>query len=308
MSINFHIPDFLKHFRLNMVLLTAMKQRPEWFRDGVRVASVYGAFPPSMWNGGRAAMGTTDKRTIEGILDTFNNKENIPCRFTFTNPALKEEHLSDFFCNQVMKLGDNGMNEVIVNSPLLEEYIRKTYPNYKITSSTCKQIRDPEELKAELEKDYNLVVLDYNWNNNFEFLEKVPHKEKCELLINACCEPNCQRRGDHYRVIGEEQIKYAEYCSKPPSLRVPYKAQPFHCKSMMLHLYETTGFSTHISPDDLYEKYVPMGYNHFKIEGRTMPDINVLENYVYYMVKPEYKDMARLDMLGRLASNVKYFK
>ena len=91
-------------------------------------------------------------------------------------------------------------------------------------------------------------------------------------------------------------------------MRTPYKPQSFHCKSMMLHLYETTGFSTHISPDDLYSKYVPMGYSHFKIEGRTMPDVNVLENYVYYMVKPEYKDMARLYMLGKLAAKVKYFK
>jgi hypothetical protein len=197
---------------------------------------------------------------------------------------------------------------VIVNSPILEEYIRENYPNYKITSSTCKQIKDPEQLTNELEKDYKLVVLDYNWNNNFEFLEKLPHKEKCELLINACCEPNCKRRGEHYRTIGDDQIRYNAYCCTPPMLRdKEYKINDFTCPFMAQHLYQTTKYPTHISPESIYEKYVPMGFNQFKIEGRTTPDINVLENYIYYMVKPEYKEIARLEMLLALTRKVKYF-
>ena len=99
------------------------------------------------------------------ILRQFNGR-GIPCRFTFTNPLITEEHLNDKFCNDVMRMADNGLNEVIVNSPILEEYIREKYPSYKITSSTCKQIEDFDALSAELDKDYSLVVLDYNWNNN----------------------------------------------------------------------------------------------------------------------------------------------
>lgn len=307
MDIYFHIPDFLKHFRLNMVLLAMMEDKPQYFRDGVKIGSVYGAFPPALWNGGRGCAGVCDQRTMTEVLKIYNSK-GIPCRFTFTNPLIKKEHLGDGICNLMMRLGNNGLNEVIVSSPLLEDYIRKNYPKYKITSSTCKQIRDPEQLREELEKDYNLVVLDYNWNNDFEFLEKLPHKEKCELLVNACCTPNCKRRGEHYRSIGEEQIKYAVQAQTPPALRKPYEFHDFECPYMQLHLYETTGFSTHIKPDDIYEKYVPMGFSQFKIEGRTVPDINVLENFVYYMVKPEYRDSARLEMLCRLTQKVKYFK
>ncbi len=307
MDVNFHIPDFLKHFRLNMVLLSTLEKNKEWFRDGVRIASVYGAFPPALWNGGRAALGTCDERTVKEVLNFYNSK-GIPCRYTFTNPLIQKEHLSDQFCNMLLRAGHNGLNEVIVNSPILEEYIRKNYPKYKITSSTCKQIRDTEQLCAELEKDYNLVVLDYNYNNDFEFLEKLPHKEKCELLINACCEPNCKRRGEHYSSIGAEQIRFNEYLHSPSALTKPFQANEFKCLSMRLPLYKTTGFSTHISPEAIYEKYLPMGFNQFKIEGRTLPDINVLENFVYYMIKPEYKDLARLEMLAKLTANVKYFK
>ena len=82
-------------------------------------------------------------------------------------------------CNMVMALANNGLNEVIVNSPLLEDYIRKNYPKYKLTSSTCKRLDDGERLAAELEKDYHIVVVDYDLNNRFDILEKLPNKDTC---------------------------------------------------------------------------------------------------------------------------------
>ena len=81
----------------------------------------------------------------------------------------------------------------------------------------------------------------------------------------------------------------------------------FPCEYQCQNLYKTIGYKTHISPDALYNKYVPMGYNQFKIEGRTNPDISVLENFVYYMIKPEYQNLARLEMAEWLTDKVKYF-
>lgn len=306
MDINFHIPDFINHCKLNLLLISMMEKMPEFFRDGVKIASVFGAFPPSLWNGGRNTVGMADDEVIAGVIKAFNSK-GVPLRFTFTNPLIEKKHLGDPFCNKVMRMANNGLNEVIVFSPLLEEYIRQNYPNYKITSSTCKEIRNADELNAELEKDYHYVVLDYNWNNNFEFLETLQHKEKCELLINACCTPNCQRRGEHYRSIGESQIKIAEYYNTPKALRKETKLEDFQCPSMLRHIYEINDLPTHISPDAIYEKYVPMGYNQFKIEGRTIPDISLAETYVYYMIKPEFKDRARLELIGSLTKKIKYY-
>ena len=304
MSIKYHIPDFLRHFHLNILLADYMKKYPERFYDNITIGSVYGTFPTSLWNGGRYFEGNVDRRVISEVLKQFNQR-GIPCRFTFTNPLLTEEHLSDPFCNYVMKTANNGLNEVIVASDLLENYIRKTYPRYKITSSTCKQIEDYEKLCTELDKPYSLVVLDYNWNNNFEFLEKMPQKDKIEILINACCMPNCPRRGEHYRTIGENHLKYAEFKKKFPNGQ--FKCPEFKCDQQILHLYQTTGYSTHVKPADIYEKYVPMGFENFKIEGRSTPDINVLENYIYYMAKPEWKDTVRLELLLALTKKYKYF-
>ena len=47
-------------------------------------------------------------------------------RYTYTNPLLTREDLSDAYCNFCMKAADNGMNEVLVVSDILEEYIERT--------------------------------------------------------------------------------------------------------------------------------------------------------------------------------------
>lgn len=307
MDICFHIPDFVRHCKLNLLLLSMMNEKPHYFREGVKIASVYGMFPPSVWNGGRAVFGAADEESISGVIKAFNSR-GVPLRFTLTNPMLEKKHLGDPFSNKVMRMADNGLNEAIVFSPMLEEYIRKNYPGYKITSSTCKEIRNAEELNAELEKDYHYVVLDYNWNNNFEFLKGLRHKEKCELLINACCTPNCKRRGEHYRTIGKQQIRYMDYVNTPPAMRPKsLDLGEFSCPSQQLHIYDITSLPTHISPEMIYEKYAPMGFNQFKIEGRTIPDIALAENYIYYMIRPEYKDTARLELLLALTQKIKHF-
>ncbi|MCI7767505.1 MAG: hypothetical protein MSJ26_05945 [Oscillospiraceae bacterium] len=304
MEIKFHLPDFMRHFRLNLTLIEYMRKYPHKFREGVKIGSVYGSFPNMTWNGGRYLQGQCDPRILQEIMKQLNQR-GIPCRFTLTNPVLTPEQLSDPLCNAVLKAADNGLNEAIVFSPMLEDYIREHFPSMPITSSTCKQIEDYDELCAELEKDYSLVVLDYNFNNNFEVLEKLPHKEKAELLINPCCEPACKRRAEHYRSIGRSQIALTEHMMKRTG--EPYSPEPFQCQCMLKTLYQTVDSPLHISPEALYEKYVPMGYSNFKIEGRSVPDVNVLENYVYYMAKPEFKDEVRLDILLKLTREKKYF-
>lgn len=307
-QIRFHIPDFLKHFSLNMHLLQMMQQKPEAFRENITIGSVFGVFPTALWNGGRFLQGNCDTRVMQEILKAFN-QQGVPCRFTFTNPLIDERHLQDSFCNSLLRMAENGLNEVIVTSPVLEQYIRENYPAYPIISSTCKELTDPAALAEELEKDYKLVVLDYRHNNHWEVLSQITRPEKCEILVNACCDPACTRRGAHYRCIGKSQLQYAKWAktAKPGAPVPPLEVQKFNCPYMTLSLYDTVGFSTHVTPEALYEKYVPAGFVNFKLEGRSLPDVNVLESYVYYMVKPQWQDRIRLELLLRLTRKYKYF-
>ena len=44
-----------------------------------------------------------------------------------------------------------------------------------------------------------------------------------------------------------------------------------------------------IGIDDIRKIYLPMGFSHFKIEGRGLGSALVLEFLLYYMTKPEYQ-------------------
>ena len=50
-----------------------------------------------------------------------------------------------------------------------------------------------------------------------------------------------------------------------------------------------------------------MGFREFKLEGRSAPDVDMLETYIYYFVKPEMKNKVRLEMLEKLTGRVRYF-
>ena len=300
MRVRFHLPDFSGNFKLNFMFSELLSHRPDLFREGVEIASFYGVFPPCIWNGGRTQGGMTDKNFIKNVIKVFNDK-GIPLRYTFTNMMLEKKHLSDDRCNMILNLSNNGLNEAIVASPILEDYLRRNYPKFKLTSSTCKRLDTEEALLAELEKDYHIVVIDYDFNNKFDVLEKLPRKKDIEFLVNACCEPGCPRRLEHYKSIGQQQIAYCEHIKKYPNAPFnveKYDPQNFRsCPFSQRGIFEIRDLSTHISPDDIWEKYVPMGFEQFKIEGRTASPLNVLETYMYYMAKPERRDEARFTLL-----------
>lgn len=50
-----------------------------------------------------------------------------------------------------------------------------------------------------------------------------------------------------------------------------------------------------ISIGDIENKYVPMGFSNFKIEGRSLGSALILEFLLYYMTKPEY----HINVMGR---------
>lgn len=306
MEVNFHLPNFIEKFggSINITLINMVKKYPQMFYDNIRIASVFDSFP-LIWNGGRMVVGYMDMPTIKNLVPQYLYRFNslgIPCRFTFTNPVLTEEHLKDIPCNAVLDIADNGINEVIVFSKLLEDHIRKTHPNMKITSSTCKQLRTVEEVNAELEKDYKLVVLDYNFNNDFDKLSRIDHKEKCEILVNAVCVPNCPRRGEHYRYIGQYQIDHCNYEELMKIKAGKGKINEWQCPHMHNNAYTRRSSPLNITPEDIYGKYVPMGFVNFKLEGRGGSFADLIEQYVYYLAKPEYKDAVRYNLMCSAAA------
>lgn len=286
---NFVLPGVAEKFNVNRAVVLLKERNPEFFYDNINFRCFYGAFSFSVWNGGRV-FGVCQrdyKEDIEMKRDFFNSR-GIAIRLTMTNPLITEEHLSDVYCNLVMQLLDNGMNEVLVASPVLEQYIRETYPSFKICSSTTKCLTNLESAKAELNnKDYIQVCLDYNLNHNRTFLENLTQEEKdqSEFLCNAICPPGCPSRKEHYRINGVSTLLGNKSFAMPECA-----IDGSTCGQAALH------YKNNITPQEIEEYYEPLGFSNFKLEGRTLPDHELLLNYVRYLIKPEYQITA-LDIL-----------
>ena len=311
MNVKFHLPGLTRNFSFNVIFAQMLKNCPQYFREGVQIASFFGTFPPAVWNGGRSVKGKCDEGFIKQVIRVYNNM-GIPVRFTFTNPCITEELLHDEFCNRILEFAYNDMNEVIVNSQLLEDYIRDKYPKYKLTSSTCKRLDSIDGPIEELKKDYSIVVLDYDLNNKFDLLEKIPQEDRSrvEILCNTLCNANCKMRKEHYRLIGEYSIAYNEYVKSGKT--TPFDVGDYYavnevnainCECRERNAFDIRKLPNHVTPDDIWDKYVPMGFEQFKLEGRTAGRIFLTENYLYYMVKPECRDEARLMLLYNLEKN-----
>ena len=283
-----HLPGFC-YFRLfNQVVINMMKDYPDKFREGYRIGSVYGTFPGAIWNGGRAVFGITGKSDIESILKIYNSR-GIPVRFTWTNSLLEEKHLQDTYCNLIMKMADNGLNQVLVNSPVLEEYIRGEYPGYKLISSTTKRITDLGGLKSEFEKDYFLVVLDYDLNHDEAALAAVePYADRVEILVNEVCYPGCTKRAEHYRQQSQMQLEFDVDTSFP----CPNRANQRTFEDCMKR-------PSFISNEEI-GSYIDRGFVNFKIAGRGMPTDYVKESCLYFLVKDEHREFIRGKIDGLL--------
>lgn len=287
-EIYWHLPGFCVHFYLNQAVIMLMNKYPEKFRDGYRIGSVYGTFPGAIWNGGRAVFGIYPKHNIEQVITTYN-KLDVPVRFTWTNSILEEKHLNDTYCNMIMHIADNGKNQVLTNTDVLEKYIRENYPNFKFISSTTKRILDPEVLKAELDKEYFMVVLDYDLNHDESVLASLePVADRVEILVDEICYPNCPKRKDHYASESQAQLEFdVDSRFDCPNTKV----KPSFAESKKRPAF--------IGNNDI-GSYIDRGFRNFKLVGRGLPIEFVKDSYMYYLVKDEYRDEIRAKLESML--------
>lgn len=277
----FNIPGPYDQYDLNMFFINMYLDHKERFRDNVKISSVFGNFPFCIWDGGRNFLRYKQctKEEIQKISASYREM-GIPVRLILTNPEIKEEHLYNRYCNMMVKECENDINEIVVNSPLLEQYIRENYPKYKIISSTTKRITSPDKFKDELiNHDYYQVCLDYDLNKNKEMLESIPmeDRKKCEFLINAICPSHCPHRKEHYAKTGRYHLSF---------LKDIYDVSGCGIKESSVHP-SVLGKNNNFTPEEIAE-YEKMGFQYFKIEGRTLRSLDVLCMYCYYMIKPEW--------------------
>ena len=280
----YHLPGLFEFYELYQVFLPLYRQHRDWFYDWCEIGSIYGAPADCLWGGGRAGFGEQGPREVLALMQEYG----ISARLTFSNSLLREEHLTDKKCNALCALFEqNGavQNGVIIHSDLLLEYIKKTYPGLYFVSSTTKVLTDFRECHKEIQReDFRYVVPDFRLNKALDKWDTLPQseKDKVEFLCNECCWPGCRDRKRCYEIVSRKNLgEDVEHACQAPNATEGYRFS----KAMKNPAF--------ISIDDIRTIYLPRGFSHFKIEGRSLGSALILEFLLYYMTKPEHQLEAR---------------
>ena len=277
----YHLPGLFEFYELYRMFLPLFREHREYFYDWCEIGSIYGAPADCIWGGGRAGFGEQEPRQVLALLREYG----ISARLTFSNSLLQPEHLQDKKCNALCRLFavESGVqNGVIVHSDLLLEYLQAQYPQLYFVSSTTKVLTEFAQLQQELQREaFRYVVPDFRLNKAFAQLDRLPsaQKAKVEFLCNECCWFGCRDRRCCYETVSRKNL--GEVCPEHRCM-APDAQEGYRFSKAM----ENPGF---IGLDAIRERYLPMGFSNFKIEGRGLGSALILEFLLYYMTKPEYQ-------------------
>ena len=275
----YHLPGLFAFYELYRVFLPLFREHREYFYSWCDIGSLYGAPADCIWGGGRVGFGDAEPRQVLALTEEYG----ISARLTFSNSLLRQEHLADKKCNRLCALlNQQEGNGVIVHSDLLLEYLKQKYPNLYFVSSTTKVLTDFRQFLDEVNReDFRFVVPDFRMNKAFGELDTLTEVQrgKVEFLCNECCWFGCQDRRMCYENVSRKNL--GESCPDHVCT-APGGSQGYRFSKAM----ENPGF---IGVEDIRKTYLPMGFSHFKIEGRGLGSALILELLLYYMTKPEYQ-------------------
>lgn len=285
MKAYYHLPGLFEFYELYRMFLPLFREHREYFYDWCEIGSIYGAPGDCLWGGGRVGFGDQRPEDVARLMREYG----ISSRLTFSNSLLREEHLADSKCNALCALFErNGSaeNGVILCSDLLLDYLRERYPGFYFVSSTTKVLTEFRQLEAELDREaFRYVVPDFRLNKAFDRLNALPDekKRKVEFLCNECCRFDCRDRKACYENVSRKSL--GEDCDDHICTS-PNAARGYRFSDAM----KNPGF---IGIDGIQNVYLPNGFSHFKIEGRSLGSAVILEFLLYYMTKPEYQLQVR---------------
>ena len=276
-----NMPNFWAEYKPTLAIIDLHNKYPNIFKENLVFNSVYDCFP-SIWAGGRSTIRgwVPTKEKIENKLIPFLER-GIQIRYNFTNLLLEEKHLYEKNSNLLLDLTMDLLKKyntnlgITISSPLLKAYLEKRYPSlYFIWSTTLGKIGIDKINKLSTN---DLLVLDYNYNNDFEFLKNLKNPQNIEILINEHCIPNCPYRDTHWRLVSEAQLA--------PNANISTGC----LNSVMKTAY---GHSIHekvVSIEQMKENYLPLNINKIKLAGRREYEKGLIGQYSDIFILEEYR-------------------
>jgi len=168
---------------------------------------------PSLMSSGMAVSFVTSVRMAVKTMEMYL-ESGIACRLALSNPHVDEKAIRDDWIDRELMLFldknsiDGAKNGVIVSSDILARYIRTYYPNLEIILSVVRPAYDVgygmasdtlDWYSKKLENPlYDIVGVNSAKLSEDGFMQKLPHKDRIELIACKDCIRNCPYAKHHY--------------------------------------------------------------------------------------------------------------
>ena len=286
----FSLPGYEKYFYLIKFLIEYRTTHEELFISDHIIGSAYDLPAELIWGGGRYFFTKTDYDLLDKAINWYDSIQ-LPLKHVCTNSLINEENIHDKICNDFFdKYLRPNKDHVTLYSALLKDYLREKYPHIPITWSTTLGITDIEIINKMTE--YDTYVPNYNYNNDDVYLMQLKHKNNIEILCAEPCGEHCPNREKHYRYKSKLQMGLS--LDKHESLACPFSdMHNFLDAEESFNIIQSRGHAVSLARID---ELAQMGFNQFKISGRTYSDELWLKVICYYLVKPEYTNQVYEDV------------
>ena len=274
-NIKIILPNFHNFVFLNLCFITLQENNKEVFKKHYVIDAAQGCFPYSIWSNERERQYITQHDMITTI--NLYSKHKIKIQYLFDNSSITKNDLYDNYSNLMLKLAHKAGNGVFVKSKILYDYIKEKYPLYQVI-----KIAAPDEFNMK-----NIAVM--NKYNNIIKKNDIKYRDSAYITLNPMCPADCKHYDDHIKYIEQEQLGY----HKISNIYIcPLKID--------FNFYELKNNSNFITEEKLKD-YINAGFKNFKIEYpniKKATDVHydiydTIESYIYYMIKPEFKQEVR---------------
>ena len=280
----FSLPGYEKFFYLIKILIQYRAAHEDKFITDHIIDSAYDLPSELIWGGGRCFNNKTDYKLVADAIAWYDSI-NLSLKHICTNSLINEDNIHDKKCNEFFKKYVHlNKDSVTLYSKLLRDYLYQTYGKMPITWSTTLGITDIDTINQMTEND--IYVLNYNYNNNNEYLAQLKYKHNIEILCAEPCGENCPNRELHYYY--KSKLLMGIPLAKDESLACPYI--DMHDLPGVQESFNIIQSRKHAITLNRIDELANMGFNKFKISGRAYSDELWLKVICYYLVKPEYTE------------------
>ncbi len=256
-------------------ILDLKKEMPQAFYERMNKLSFYFMFPYSIWSKSR-----TERNYIpfENIESDTNRYEDNGCAmyFEFENVDVKPENFQDRYSNLVLNTAKDKDSYAVVFNSDLARYIKENYSQIRLVQSEIK--RNPY-----IEAPFEYGIIDYiSYKNN---KDKFQNKASYILEVNSFCK-NLYRCSN---LLSNNKLNYGI-------------ERPINCGDRLKTFEEMKKNELFVSIEEI-NKINDEGVENFLVKANCDERFEVLEAFLYYLIKPEYKDEIRLRFIKAALGN-----